>query len=254
MIITPSKAFENIKKYHSEGLTNKQIVRLTNLTNKQITSFINRNNLTSNKYEVLNLSDNFKQLLIGSYLGDGSFTKISGLAKQSKFSIAHSLKQKEYFLRKWKVFEIHNLEGKIMYNKVLSNRYKNGYFEEIRFKSKSHPLFTKFREEGYSETKKKLNIELVKDINKLGLAIWYMDDGSITGTSCNIASNKFSENERFLLRDLIYSKFNILTNITQTTLYIPTKEFSLFKEIVKPYIIEEMKYKLNTYKSRMGSV
>lgn len=253
MQVNKFQTLDDILEYHLKGLTNKQIEDVTNFSSRQITGFLNRKGLKANKYEIINVSDEFKQILIGSYLGDGCFTKIEDLGINSRFSIAHSIKQKAYFKLKWDYFNEHKLAGKIAENRVFSDRYKEGYYDEIRFKSKTHPIFTEIREKGYSETKKKLNIELVKDINNLGLAIWYMDDGAVNLSSCNIACDKFTELEKYMLRDLISEKFKIELNVTASTLYVPQKQFSEFKELVKPFVIESMLYKLEPYNIK-GSV
>lgn len=206
--------------------------------------------MKNTKYVEIKDEGDLEQLLIGSYLGDGCFVKISGAAKNSRFSLAHSLKQKDYFMLKWNIFKKYGLDGKVSENKIFSTRYKDGYFEEIRFKSKTHPIFTLFRNQGY-DVSKKLNIDLIQNIDKFALAIWFMDDGNRTNDSCEINCQKFSYEDKENLRNILQNTFNLTVNITNNTLYIPKNSFIYFKGLINDYIIDSLKYKLEPYK---GSV
>jgi len=131
------------------------------------------------KYKEINYDETLEQFLISCILGDGSFTKVSGLAKNSKLSIAHCIKQKEYIEYKHSLLSKYDLVNGLFYNKSYNHRYKEGFIEEYRFKSKSHPLFTSVRNSYYdSNGKKRINKDFIKKINPFGLALWFMDDGS----------------------------------------------------------------------------
>ena len=203
------------------------------------------------KYITIVDQGDLEQVLIGSLLGDGCFTKVSGAVKNSRFSLAHSSKQKEYFLFKYNIFKKYGLEGKVSENTISNERYKEGYTKEIRFKSKSHPIFTKFRKV-YNNGKKRVILDVINNINVLGLAIWYMDDGNINNYSCDFNVQSFTLEEREVLQKLLQDKFNIKVTITNNTLYVLKENFPYFVSIIKPFIIKEMEYKLKPYK--MGSV
>lgn len=207
--------------------------------------------MKNTKYVEVKHDGDFKQFLIGSYLGDGSFTKTGNGAKNSRLSMAHGLNQKEYAIRKWGLLNSIGIAGKLSINKIYGERYKLGYFEEIRFKSLSHPIFTYYRDKGYDDTKKLLHMDLVTDINPLGLAIWFMDDGNRTNDSCEIGCQKFSTNEKEMLSQLILDRFQIWTTCTANTIYVLKGELSKFREIVNPFMLDSLKYKLEPYR---GSV
>lgn len=208
--------------------------------------------IKNTKYVEFNDEGDLEQLLIGSLLGDGCFTKISGNVKNSRFSMAHSLKQKEYFMFKQSILDKYNLSGKISENKIVSNRYKEGFTEEIRLKSKSHPIFTFYRQLYDISGKKRINKEIINKLNPLGLSIWYMDDGNITGYSCEFNVQSFTEEERIVLQEVLKINFNIKTTLTNNTIYILSEDFENFINIIKRFIIPSMEYKLKPYKK--GSV
>lgn len=74
-----------------------------------------------------------------------------------------------------------------------------------------------------------------------------MDDGSCRGI---FATNCFSKNECEMLQDMFLTKFNIKTrlycspNSNQYTLCIKQESLLDFENLIKPYIIPSMEYKL----------
>ena len=86
-----------------------------------------------------------KQFIRGSILGDGSIPKQSIKSKNYRLTFGHSEKQLEYLKWKHEFLEEYLLAGKIQKNVAKSDRYKSGECISYHFKSKTHPLFTKFR-------------------------------------------------------------------------------------------------------------
>ena len=132
-------------------------------------------------YKELIIGNDLKQLLIGSLLGDGSFCSLGRHTKNMYLSIAHSMKQEEYLKFKVSILNRYGLASTIQYNVTKSSRYKNGEVSECRHKSRLHPIFTNIRAKYYDPSgHKRIHRDFVKDIDELGLAIWYMDDGYVT--------------------------------------------------------------------------
>lgn len=194
--------------------------------------------------------EKLEQLIIGSMLGDGYLDKISHTLKNSRLSIAHSLDQKEYCEFKHSILQEFDLAGKLCYNKIEHSRYKNGYIEECRFRSKTNVIFTRYRNLFYKENKKILHKQTINNINPLGLAIWFMDDGSKLISGYILCTHSFTESEVKYLRKLLKSKFKINTTCQQqgNVIYINKSSVELFDSIIDPYIVNSMKYKLHKYK------
>ena len=91
--------------------------------------------------------------------------------------------------------------------------------------------------------------DLLKIINPLGLAVWYMDDGSNNGSNITLNTHSFSVNEQELIKNLLMAKFGIKTTLTKDRdkfkIAIGVQEYDKFLTIVKPYIIPSMNYKIN---------
>lgn len=203
-------------------------------------------------YKEIKVENNLRQLLIGSLLGDGCFCSVGKHAKNMCLSIAHSEKQKKYLEYKWGILNRYNLVSPIVKYHVNNKRYSHelvGY----RFKSKLHPIFTNIRTKYYdSNGHKRVSEEFVKDIDALGLAIWYMDDGYVTKNSCILSTCSFTLKEQSLLAAILLDKFGLHFTVGKhnNSMYLQAKDFSKFVELIKDYIIPSMQYKLITYSKR----
>jgi hypothetical protein len=87
-------------------------------------------------------------------------------------------------------------------------------------------------------------------ISPLSLAVWYMDDGSRRGDcrSGYLNTNSFRVEEVSNLRDCLRRNFNIVTRTHfargRPRIYIPQASFSGFCDMIRPHVIDEMRYKL----------
>lgn len=125
---------------------------------------------------------------------------------------------------------------------IVNKRYSKelvGY----RFKSKLHPIFTDIRTKYYNSSgHKRVFKEFVQDIDALGLAIWYMDDGYVTKNSCIFSTCSFTLEEQNLLANLLLEKFNLHFNTGKhdNSMYLQAKDFPRFVELVKDYILPSL--------------
>ena len=90
-----------------------------------------------------------------------------------------------------------------------------------------------------------INPELLYQIDALGLAVWFMDDGYKYGTGYCICTNCFSDRDLSIIQQYFLDKFNIHTTIhLNNILYIKTESSKKFTELVEPYIHKDCEYKL----------
>lgn len=246
---------EQIIELWSRGLTNYEISNELSYSLKSIQSLLQKKGLKSNKYIQITESVELQQLILGSILGDGHIG-ISTKNKSARLSIAHTTKQKEYIEFKYNIFKKYNLAPIKISNNFLRNKKLNKVYEEFRFKTLAHPLFLKYHTCFYNNNIKILNYDILKELDALGIAIWYMDDGFVTKDSFELSTLSFSETEVDFLRDLLYNKFNILTTkvlerrCNKYSIYILKESKNDFINLIEPYIIDSMKYKLVPYNER----
>ena len=205
-------------------------------------------------YEDLKVEGDLKQLLIGSLLGDGCYCSQGKHVKNMCLSVAHSLKQREYLQFKWEILNKYGLAPKsIRESYVRKERYSHE-LGECRLKSRVHPIFTKIRNECYDLTgHKRICKNFVADINELGLAIWYMDDGYVTRHSCILSTCSFTLEEQQILADLLLEKFGLHFTIgkNDNSMYLLAKDFPKFVDLIKSYVIPQLQYKLIPYSKRV---
>jgi len=121
----------------------------------------------------------------------------------------------------------------------------------LHFATYSSDLFECYWKALYTNNRKTISNFIyawLKD--PLSLAVWYMDDG-YKRNDCNalrISTDAFSLGEQKVLQDVLKKNFNIMATLHKKgkwwNLYIPQKEAYKFVELVFPYIIPSLKYKI----------
>jgi hypothetical protein len=195
-----------------------------------------------------------KQFIRGSLLGDGSIPKKDKNSKNYRMTFGHGPKQKEYLMWKHAFLEEYLLSGAITKRVAKSERYKTGECVSYHFKSKTHPIFTNFRNLYYSD-KRFINKKDIVKIDEFALAIWYMDDGNITrrkkrSPHIELNTQSFLAEDVDFLVNLIQDKWNVrcarmsYSNIIRISSYDCQK----FLDIIEPYKIDCLAYKWVLYK------
>ena len=123
------------------------------------------------KYIYLKHINNSEQIIIGTLLGDGHITK------KNQLSFSHTVKYKEYasykasFLSKT-TFSI-NKENKCSLTKNSVSK------PLIIYRTECAREFEDLRNKLYIDGKKTIPLDFLNKLQDLGLAIWFMDDGSL---------------------------------------------------------------------------
>lgn len=200
--------------------------------------------------------EELEQFIRGSVLGDGSIAKLTKPMVNTRLTFGHSEKQLNYL--KWKHLFLENLDlaGKISKNTHISNRYKSGQCISYHFKSKTHPIFKKFRDLYYNESNiRYINKEDILKMDEFALAIWYMDDGNLwkrkQKSDCiTLNTQSFAKEDVIFLINLLYDKWNIIStyNKSEKTIRISSKSSENFLGIIEKYKIPCMEYKWVLYK------
>jgi superfamily II DNA or RNA helicase len=189
------------------------------------------------------LNEDQLQLVYGSYLGDGHI----GITQKNRYRLrfTHGEKQKEYCEWKANMFGIEEL----IYIE------KNGYSQKpaYRFATKIFDL-----ENEITKNTKIVPDWLLDKLDERGIAVWYMDDGSnqkrenkdgVIKNLISIHSNNFDYEiqEKFVKK---FNQYGIECSIHKTKekyhyLRFNTENSLKLLQLIKPYIHETMKYKLN---------
>lgn len=184
-----------------------------------------------------------EQILLGGLLGDASIEKLSSRRKTYSIRWEHCLEQWQYAL--WKAEN--SLDNYSTYQRSrLDSRTGNTYHSITYYSTKDN--YQEYRELFYGEEKQVSQIVLDR-LEPLGIAVWFMDDGSMyyNGNNCHLilSVNGFNEESRDRIITYFSTKYGI--NFKKTVggaIRITSKrECELFMNIVEEHIHEEMKYK-----------
>lgn len=190
------------------------------------------------------------QLILGSLMGDARLecrSKSIRAKHTARLRVHQSDKQKDYVF--WKYQQLKNLVSKgPRFTKVWHDPKRNKDHYSWYFHTKSseelglaHKLF-------YEKGIKILPNELLNLLEPIGLAIWYMDDGSNNGANITLNTHNFSIEEQRVLQNLLKTKFGVDTTIVKDRskfkLAVGHYEYEKFMNIVRPYVIPSMNYKV----------
>jgi len=207
-----------------------------------------------------------KNFIIACVLGDGCINKrIIHNTVQCRFLLKHSGKQIDYFY--WKVERLKTIlfgsQAKTFQKQSTASFEDNNGRSKIlavRFE-RNHPYFKVLHRFIYQNNKKTFSKKVLNRLTPEGLAVWYMDDGSLynakyqgrkysTYSKCTARLNTYlSKEENQIIIDYFKEKWNVEWKLEQEKgfyrLRCNTTEFRKFVEIIKPYIVPTMLYKID---------
>jgi len=177
-------------------------------------------------------------VLVGSLLGDGTLRKALGKLN-ALFEVNHTVKQKDYVDWKYKQLKLFVLTSP-------KARKGNGSRIAYRFTTQSLPVFTQLYDRFYQNKRKIIPSDL--QLDPLALAVWFMDDGSKSRSSFYLNTQQFFLEDQYKLLKLLKEQFNFMASLNKDKIYyrirINTESSKRFKEIIQPFILSSMKYKL----------
>jgi hypothetical protein len=181
-------------------------------------------------------------VLIGSILGDGHLAE-NWSKTNYRLKVSQSVAQQEYVQWKYGVFREWVLTGPKVHESTNS----------MRFATISHPYLTHLHDTFYRRRVKVLPNNIGDLLSPLAVAVWFMDDGNIRKTNGKvygyyINTQSFTRGENALLAGVLKEKFGIEVAIYENhgkpRLYIGARSKALFREIVGPYVLPPLQYKL----------
>ena len=223
--------FDKAQKLKKEGLGSYKIAKELGTGRGNVKVWLRRN---------IELTERQKQIILGSLFGDGSLC-IQPSSWNALFHTGCSEKNKEYLF--WKYEE---LKSTGLFKGPPKPTNSHGY-PGWRLRSIQHPVLTKWYDFFYSNKRKIATKEALDMLDELGLAVWWMDDGSYgryLSTYC------FTYEENSLIRDWIEGKWGVKFTLKRQRNYwylsLRKEEFYKLRELISPYIIPCMSHKIAT--------
>lgn len=213
------------------------------------------------------MTKNEKQFVLACTIGDGCINKrYINSYPCYRFLMKHSERQKDYFL--YKAYQLDRILGKPR-RKVYSI-YKNSGRSKInayQFEKNSNRYLKPIYNLLYRNGKKVYTRNMLNMLTPEGLAIWYMDDGSLSHytykkkdgyeyySKCKIILNTYiSKEENKIIQKYFDEVWDIQWNIHRSKsstgkifyrLSAGTKQARKFFKIIKDYIHPTMQYKVD---------
>ena len=187
------------------------------------------------KYIVRVLTPRQMAILYGSLLGDGY------IHTRGKMCFEQSDAQIDYLY--WKYAELQNF----VYPKIAQvrrfDKRSGRYTTSHRFFLRQY--FQKWRQVWYPQGIKSIPDDLSKWFTPLSLAVWYMDDGHLNnGKSPLFASENFCSNDLAKIIAIL-QKWDLNCSLSHNNrLRILHNSTSHFMELIKPHILESLRYKI----------
>ena len=190
-------------------------------------------------------NEDILSVLVGSLLGDCHAERLPSGGVRFRFK--QSVKHTDYLF--W-LFDFFNKRGYCSNNLPLKfkNNLGDKLFEYYRFNTYAYSNLLYIYKLFYSNKRKVIPGNIEEYLSPLALAIWIMDDGNFKSPGVRIATNCFKKQEVELLVKALETKFQIKSTLHKNNgnyqLYIKKDSMSLLKNLVLPYIVPSMFYKL----------
>ena len=195
------------------------------------------------------LSKKTNQLILGTTLGDGHIRRHG---KFCRLELCHSPKQKEYLKWKYRLLLEDNLVKSPPYLIMVGENKK---YPQWRCQTLSFPIFCEFRRKFYSKRKKRITRKLLNQLTLLGLAVWYMDDGSVSihkkkySRELHLNTYNYTKEEHEIIQHYFKKIWNISVKISKNKgryrIALNATEGKKFLYLIKSHIIDCMKYKID---------
>lgn len=194
-----------------------------------------------------------KSVTAGMLLGDANL-QINKHGVNAYWQLHHSLDQQDYL--DWKI---------ALWGSVVG--FTKGYSEQklgtsVWAKSRCIPFLTEMRSIAYPRGRKEVTQRLLRYLTPIGLAIWFMDDGSIRekvddkggirGRDIRLYTCSFGSAEHDLIIQYFKNKWGVewhkrpIRNKQGSYFYLGcgAKEAAKLFSIIEPFVVPSMRYKV----------
>ena len=199
--------------------------------------------------KTLKLSALQEEVLIGLLLGDGHIELLPN-GKSARLKVEYNVKNSDYVDFLYKIFK--NLVR--MSPRVRTVEGFGGNFDRVGFTTLSLPEFLTFRDLFYFGKTKIVPSNISKLLTNIGLAVWFMDDGSYKSRECRgklLCTHNFSNSEIALLCQVLDHNFGLraIPRIQKdgTEIYIKALSYERLKSIISPFMVKSFLYKLDSF-------
>jgi recombination protein RecA len=205
------------------------------------TEGVARDNAEGSRLSDVELSPDEEAVLIGTVLGDGA---LAMHGHQARLFVKHKTAHRA--LAEFKRVAFSRFTSMRLHE--FDQRLRGKRYPCVQFVTRTHPVFTAWRRRFYEGGRKIVPIEVSELLTPLATAVWFMDDGSADHTGVTLQTHSFTELEVRRLRTALSERFDAVATVREnkrrSILYIGKRELPRFAEIIRPYLLSVLEYKL----------
>lgn len=209
-----------------------------------------RNKKLEEKILRLRLTDEQREILIGTMLGDGHL-ETQNKGRTYRLKIEHSIQQKLYVDWFFQMFQEWVQTAPVVRSREVVFRGIKKSYERIGFATFSAGQFRFYAKLFYQAGKKVVPKLIHRWLTPRALAVWYMDDGSIKSNQHRtvfLNTQGFSELEIKRLQRALEERYGIKSAIRiqkdGRQIYLLAETVEIFLKLIEPFVIPSMRYKL----------
>jgi hypothetical protein len=197
-----------------------------------------------------------RSAIVGMVAGDAHIWKQKGCPSVS-LRIKHAERQRDYLGYKRDI-----LQNLFKEWEIPIRPFNNSGHSGVKIETRDHPRLRAIHKWFYSGGKKRFSRQILNYLTPLGIAIWYMDDGSLSLKKRDgkvhgreIHLNTYCSLEEATIIQAYFKEvwdvsWTIVPNKGLFRLRIGSNEAKRLFKIIEPYMVPMMKYKIDlVYKS-----
>ena len=188
---------------------------------------------------------NIESIIIGLLLSDGFLSFSSSSSKNARLGFEQSLANFGYL---WSVFILLSNYCSSYPHLVIRKR-SDKVFYSLKFYTRSMPYFTELHKIFYVKNIKIISAKIYNLLNPLALSHMIMGDGTKLNQGLSLCTESYSVKENLMLLNVLIIRYNFNCTLHKRNnsyrIHIYKKSMPLLRDIVNPYIIQTMEYKIN---------
>lgn len=187
-----------------------------------------------------------RAIILGAVLGDSQIEK---RWENPRIRFAHSVRQKDYLF--WKYSELQSIASSEPILIREKHQITQKVYESWQFGTRALGEFLEYWNWFYPSGRKCVPERITELIvSPLSIAVWYMDDG-YKRNDCNairLNTDAFSRLDHERLQRMLEGNFGITSALHRKgkywNIYIPRHSVRKFVELVRPYVVPTLEYKI----------
>lgn len=202
---------------------------------------VRRDNAEGSRLIEVELSPDQESVLVGTLLGDGS---LAMHGHHARLHVKHKAAHRALAEFKHETFSRFTSMALHAFDQRLGLKT----YPCVQFATRTHPVFADWRRRFYPDRRKQVPIDITDLLTPLAAAVWFMDDGSADHTGVTLQTHSFTLSEVQRLQAALSERFDVGATIRENKrrpiMYIGKRELPKFVDLVRPFVLEDLEYKL----------